>query len=135
MLSSISTDGIDDQKDWAGGERERESERARERRESEVCERQQVPRPVGPAGWRSAFLFAVVQSTLLLASGDQFENNYLTEVCSGSEAGSYLRLIDFVYHSTLGLRVIKKKKKRKALGREVARRKEKRGKITDVVQK
>ena len=36
-------------------------------------------------------------------------NNYLTEMCSGSEAGSYLRLIDFVYHSTLGLRVIKKK--------------------------
>jgi len=27
------------------------------------------------------------------------------------EAGSYLRLIDFLYHSTLGLRVIKKKKK------------------------
>ena len=24
-------------------------------------------------------------------------------VCSGSEAGSHLRLIDFVYHSTLGL--------------------------------
>ena len=32
--------------------------------------------------------------------------------CSGSEADSYLRLIDFVYHSTLGLRVIKKKKRR-----------------------
>jgi len=31
-------------------------------------------------------------------------------MCSGSEAGSYLRLIDFVYHSTLGLGVIKKKK-------------------------
>jgi len=31
-------------------------------------------------------------------------------MCSGSEAGSYLRLIDFVYHSTLGLRVITKKK-------------------------
>ena len=30
---------------------------------------------------------------------------------SGSEAGSYLRLIDFVYHSTLGFRVTKKKKK------------------------
>jgi len=30
-------------------------------------------------------------------------------MCSGSEAGPYLRLIDFVYHSTLGLRVIKKK--------------------------
>ena len=27
------------------------------------------------------------------------------EMCSGSEAGSYVRLIDFVYHSTLGLRV------------------------------
>ena len=33
------------------------------------------------------------------------------EMCSGSEAGSYLRLVDFVYHSTLGLRVIKKEKK------------------------
>jgi len=37
----------------------------------------------------------------------------VTEICSGFEAGSYLRLIDFVYHSTLGLRVIKKKKKKK----------------------
>ena len=36
-------------------------------------------------------------------------------MCSGSEAGSYLRLIDFVYHSTPGLRVIKKKKKRRSL--------------------
>ena len=41
----------------------------------------------------------------------EFENNYFTEMCSGSEAGSYLRLIDFVYHSILGLRVIKKQKK------------------------
>ena len=31
-------------------------------------------------------------------------------MCSGSEAGSYLRLIDFVYHSTLVLRVINNKK-------------------------
>jgi len=38
-------------------------------------------------------------------------SNYLTEMCSGSEEGSYLRLIVFVYHSTLGLRVIKKKEK------------------------
>ena len=38
------------------------------------------------------------------------ENNYLTELCSGSEAGSYRRLIDFVYHSVLGLRVINQKK-------------------------
>jgi len=42
---------------------------------------------------------------------EQSENNYFTEMCSGSEAGSYLRLIDFVCHSTLGLRVIKKKKR------------------------
>ena len=39
------------------------------------------------------------------------ENNYFTETCSGSKAGSYLRLIDFVHHSTLGLREIKTKKK------------------------
>jgi len=31
-------------------------------------------------------------------------------MCSGSEAGSHLRRMDFVYHSPLGLRVIKKKK-------------------------
>ena len=29
---------------------------------------------------------------------------------NGSEAGSFLRLIDFVYQSTLGSRVMKKKK-------------------------
>ena len=33
-------------------------------------------------------------------------------MCSGSEAGSYLRLIDFVYHSTLGLRVMKKRRRK-----------------------
>jgi len=38
-------------------------------------------------------------------------NNYFTEMCSGSEACSYLRVTDCVYHSTLGLRVIKKKEK------------------------
>ena len=36
--------------------------------------------------------------------------NYLTEICSGSEAGSYLRLMGFVYHSALGVRVIKKER-------------------------
>ena len=40
------------------------------------------------------------------------ENNYFTEMCSGFEAGSYLKLIDFVHHSTLGLRVIKKKREK-----------------------
>ena len=37
-------------------------------------------------------------------------------MCSGSEAGSYVRLIDFVYHSTLGLRVRKKKEEEDFLG-------------------
>ena len=40
----------------------------------------------------------------------EYKNIYFREMCSGSEAGSYVRRIDFVYHSTLGLRVIKKKK-------------------------
>jgi hypothetical protein len=31
-------------------------------------------------------------------------------MCSGSETGSCLRLKEFVYHSTPGLRVVKKKK-------------------------
>ena len=36
----------------------------------------------------------------------------------GAEAGSYSRLIDFVYHSTLGLKVIMKEKKTAAIGFE-----------------
>ena len=51
------------------------------------------------------------------AHGKGQTNNYFAEMCSGSEAGSYLRLIDFVYHSTQGLRVIKKKKKKGATRR------------------
>ena len=39
------------------------------------------------------------------------ENNYFAKMCSGSEKGSYLRLRDFVHHSTLGLRVIKKRRR------------------------
>ena len=38
-------------------------------------------------------------------------------MCSGSEAGSYLRRIDFVYHSTLGLRVIKRRRRKATLKR------------------
>ena len=36
-------------------------------------------------------------------------NSYFTEICTRSEEGSYFRLVDFVYHSTLGLRVVKKR--------------------------
>ena len=32
-------------------------------------------------------------------------------MCSDSEAGSYLRLMDFLSHSTLGLRVTQKRKR------------------------
>ena len=37
---------------------------------------------------------------------------YFTEMCSGSEAGSYLRLIDFMYHLTPSFRVTMKQKKK-----------------------
>jgi len=47
---------------------------------------------------------------LVLGLGSRVRVDLDAEMCSGSEAGSYLRLIDFVYHSTLGLREIKKKK-------------------------
>ena len=43
-------------------------------------------------------------------NSSQFENNFFTEMCSGSEVGSYSRLTDLVHRSTLGVKVIKKKK-------------------------
>ena len=58
----------------------------------------------------------------------QFEYNYFTALCNGSEAGSYLRLVDFVYHSILGLRVRKKKSGKSAtevLGLRVRKKKKK----------
>ena len=39
------------------------------------------------------------------------KNNYLTEMCSGSVAGSYVRLVDFMYHSTPRLSVMKKRRR------------------------
>ena len=47
-----------------------------------------------------------------LMDSSQLENNYFTEMCGGSKAGSFLRLTDFVHHSTLGWGVIKKQKRR-----------------------
>ena len=38
--------------------------------------------------------------------------DYFTEMCSGPEAGSYPRRIDFVYLSILGVRVILKMKEK-----------------------
>jgi hypothetical protein len=54
-------------------------------------------------------LFSLRSAAVDGRSCSQFENNYFTEMCSGSEAGSYFRLIDFVFHSTLGLRAKKKR--------------------------
>ena len=80
--------------------------------------REKVLEDVRPSNARNTCHHHRPLSKPLHASGEgtrsvQFsiQSNYFTEMCSGSEAGSYLRLIDFVYHSTLGLRVRKKKKK------------------------
>ena len=60
-------------------------------------------------GWGAPY----ERGTVYLSSVPRYSaNTYLTEMCSGSEADSHLRLIDFVYHSTLGLRVMKKKKQK-----------------------
>ena len=49
--------------------------------------------------------------SLLNADWFMVHGSWFPEMCSGSEAGSYSRLIDFVHHSTLVLRVIKKEEK------------------------
>jgi len=54
--------------------------------------------------------FKRIPCSLISRYSSQFEHNYFTEMYSGSEAGSYFRLIDFVCHSNPGLRVMKKKK-------------------------
>ena len=45
-------------------------------------------------------------------SGVRGQRGYFTKMCSASEAGSSLRLVDLVYHSTLGLNEIKEKQKK-----------------------
>ena len=64
---------------------------------------------VPPCGWR--LLFKWVQGFGFGVQIRQDTSYYFTEMFSGSEVGSYSRLIDFVYHSNQGLRVIKKKQK------------------------
>ena len=53
--------------------------------------------------------FPTLLLTKLHQDEHESEQGDRTPLKEGSEAGSYLRRIDFVYHSTLGLRVIKKK--------------------------
>jgi len=55
----------------------------------------------------------LIERTAWQGYSSQFENNNFAEMCNSSEAGSYLRLTDSVYHSTVGLRAVKKKKKMK----------------------
>ena len=62
-------------------------------------------------GYRVAYHGTLRNTGIRLTLSSQFQNNYFTEMCSGSEAGAYVRLIDRVYHSTLGLRVIKKRRR------------------------
>jgi len=53
---------------------------------------------------------ALCVSGMLVSAGGGTPHPHFAKMCSGSEEGSYLRLIDFVYHSTLGLRVLKKRR-------------------------
>ena len=66
----------------------------------------------GLAPWEFEFPFpgSLTSTFLVLHMRDEFAARHPGHVHSticGSEAGYHLRLIDFVYHSTLGLRVIK----------------------------
>ena len=65
--------------------------------------------PVGPHIKSKHFYLLAGKGCRDVTYSSQFDKNYFTEMCSGSEAGSYLRLIDFLYHSTLCLGVMKKK--------------------------
>jgi len=91
------------------------SERAQVRCRASVAHVSQA-RPDSGLGFQvnALEIFQVVSSSLGSGMAGwpsmRREKKYFTEMCSGSEAGSYLRLIDFVYHSTLGLRVIITKK-------------------------
>jgi hypothetical protein len=47
---------------------------------------------------------------------ERYQHHYLFEYLGLRFAGPHLRLIDFVYHSTLGLRVKTKKQKKEEVG-------------------
>jgi len=68
---------------------ERESERVcvcvRERERECVCERERAP----------THRTVKIGERMVTCRHSYLENNYSTEMCSSSEAGSYLRLIDF----------------------------------------
>jgi len=61
--------------------------------------------------WALALSIRPHGSSSAASRGLADKNNYFKEMCSGSEEGSHLRLIRLVYHSTLGLGVIKKEEK------------------------
>ena len=59
----------------------------------------QTPTALCPQSEEEMIAFLELNSNLSPSFGcrvnSQFKNNYFTEMCSGSEAGSYLRLVDF----------------------------------------
>jgi len=66
--------------------------------------------------WSFSFISTVPIKRRYRARKNKKDGATPLTMCSGPEAGSYLRLIDFAHHSTLGLRVIKKEKKKKGDG-------------------
>ena len=48
------------------------------------------------SGWAEGVEVLGFEDLEFRVSRSGFKNNYFTEMCSGSEAGSYLRLIDFM---------------------------------------
>ena len=62
-------------------------------------------------GFDRGYLTFVRTRSSCTSSGCRFERNCFTEMSSGSEAGSYFRLKDFVCYATLGWRVLKKQRR------------------------
>ena len=62
--------------------------------------------------WLGAWEFGVQAGDCLkLSASVEMPVKDFTQMCSNSEAGSYLRRIDFAYHSNLDLRVVNKKRR------------------------
>ena len=70
-----------------------------------LCSRGNLP--------REAQSLPTLNILLLFPTATRQNTNAECDGRSGSKAGSYIRLIDCVYHSTLGMRIIKKKQKRR----------------------
>ena len=63
--------------------------------------------------WIDSRVLRIVDGQSCLKAVTRLQEGWWSQTLApeGSEEGSYSRLLDFLYHSTLGSRVIKKKKK------------------------